>query len=159
MDATTRAGQILDRNLSWVKAADAKVAPVFAVNAGLLGILGVKLPHLEQMSVLALVFWVLATAIVLASLVCLGFVSFPRLDGPKSSLVFFGTAIQREEATFVADLLSLTDDALAADLARQAYRNAQIASSKYKHLKVATVLMFTALPFWIVALALTRFFS
>lgn len=131
MDSFATVNAVLERNLSWVRAADAKLPPIFAVDAAMLGVLGLRLPQLENLSPLIVVMWALAAAALLASMVCLGLVAFSRLTGPKDSVIFFGTAAQMEEATYIQRLISQSSgENLLQDAARQAFRNAEIAAEK-----------------------------
>jgi hypothetical protein len=156
MDLVALAERTLDRQLELVRTADSKVAPVFAVDAAMLSVLGVRLPAFQSFTPGAAVAWGLAAAALLISLVFLGMVAFPRLEGPKESLVFFGTAAKMEAETYVTRLLSSDAGALSRDIALQAHRNAEIASDKFSHLRLASVFMFAALPLWLLALVLTR---
>lgn len=156
MDTLALAERTLDRQVEWVRTADAKVAPVFAVDAAMLGVLGVRLPHLHEFSLPVAIVWALAAAALLVSLVCLGLVALPRLDGPKESLIFFGTAAKIEAGDYVARLLAADEALITEDVARQAHRNAEIAAAKFAHLKNAALCMFAALPLWLVAITITR---
>ncbi|MBW7933844.1 MAG: hypothetical protein H3C62_09590 [Gemmatimonadaceae bacterium] len=156
MDTLALAERMLDRQLEWVRTADAKVAPVFAVDAAMLGVLGVRLPHLDEFSFAVAVVWGLAAAALLLSLICLGLVALPRLDGPKESLFFFGTAAKIEAGDYIARLLATDEAHITEDVARQAHRNAEIAATKFAHLKNASLLMFAALPLWLLAITITR---
>lgn len=156
MDQLAIASATLERNLGWVRAADAKVPPVFAVDAAMLGVLGLRLPSLETMSPLVVILWGLSVAALLGSMLCLGLVVFPRLSGPKDSIIFFGTAARMEEATYIQRLTSQATDNLLNDISRQAFRNAEIAAAKYSHLRLAMIGMFAGLPLWLGALIATR---
>lgn len=157
MDSFATINATLERNLAWVRAADAKVPPIFAVDAAMFGLLGLRLPHLETMSPFIVVLWGLAAATLLGSLVCLGLVAFPRLAGPKDSVVFFGTAARMEETAYIQRLMtSPPSENLLHDIARQAFRNAEIAAEKYDYLRLAMIGLFASIPFWLGALITTR---
>lgn len=156
MEPMTIASAALERNLAWVRTADAKVSPVFAVNAGMLGVLGVRMPDLETLPVVVVLVWALAAAALLGSTICLGLVVFPRLTGPKDSVVFFGTVVHMAESVYIQRLTAQPTDALVADLARQAFRNAEIAAAKYAHLRLAMIGLFAGFPLWLAALLATR---
>ena len=157
IDPLATANAALERNLSWVRAADAKAPPIFAVDAAMLGVLGLRLPHLEQLSLFVILASGLAAAALLASMVFLGLVAFPRLAGPKDSIVFFGTAARLEEAAYIQRLTNSSfGDQLLQDTASQAFRNAEIAAAKYAHLRRAIMALFMAVPFWLAALITTR---
>jgi hypothetical protein len=93
------------------------------------------------------------------SLVFLGLVAFPRLTGPKESIVFFGTAAQMLEERYVERLVkSPSNQELLEDTARQAFRNAEIAAAKYLSLRRAMMALFASVPFWLFALVASRQF-
>lgn len=159
MDPLAVANAALDRNLSWIRSADAKLPPVFAVDAAMLGVLGLRLPHIDQLSWIVVVTWGLAAAMLVMSLVFLGLVAFPRLTGPKESIVFFGTAAQMLEERYVERLVkSPSNQELLEDTARQAFRNAEIAAAKYLSLRRAMMALFASVPFWLFALVASRQF-
>lgn len=157
MDSLVVATAALERNLGWVRTADQKVPPIFAVNAAMLGVLSVRLPQLGDLTMVEFSYWVVASLALVVSMVFLGLVAFPRLSGPTDSVVFFGTAAKFSETAYIERLTTdVSRSDLVFDLARQAYRNAEIAKAKYEHLRVAMIASFISLPFWLLALISTR---
>jgi hypothetical protein len=170
MDPHEIAHRALERNLAWIRTADTKVPAIFAIDAAMLGVLGIRLPRLDDFTALASGLWVAAAVSLAASVVMLALVAIPRREpiregapggdracaASDESIVFFGTAASLEEAVFVARLTTGEPGELVRDLACQAFRNAQIAKVKYRHLRLATQLLFIAFPFWLWALAATR---
>ena len=156
MDPLAVATATLERNLGWVRAADSKIPPVFAVKAAMLGVLGVRLPHLDTLSSEILVAWTIAAGALMLGMLCLVLVAFPRLAGPTNSVFYFGTASKMSEADFIERLTGAPKTDIVFDLARQAYINADIARKKYDNLRLAMIALFVAMPFWLVALISTR---
>lgn len=148
------AERLLARNLAWIAAADAKVPPIFAIDSAMLGVLAALIPAREGWSISAAIATFVAFLFLCPSIVSLALATFPRLTGPKGSLVFFGTATMLESREFVQKVREGVTPTLVEDVARQAYRNAEIAGEKYKHVKRAQLLMFGGAIPWLVAVAL-----
>lgn len=144
----------LDRMLHWIAAADAKVAPVLAIDTAMLGVLAALLPpYVIRES------WVFAAAstaflLLTISLILLFLSMFPRISGPKGSLVYFGRITDRDETAFTEELFRRSEEEYAMDLALQCYRNAQIAGIKFNHLRLSTTSMFVGLIPWLITIYL-----
>lgn len=152
IDNWTIAEKLLSLQLKWIAAADAKVSPVFAINAAMLGTLAALAPPASQWTIGAGITAGIATLTLVGSILCLAQATFPRLIGPEGSLLFFGGITSMSESDYINRILSCTDDTLINDFHRQVYRNAQIASEKFQLVKWAMVFSFISLPFWLIAL-------
>ncbi len=151
---TERAEKILTLQLDWVRTADSKVPPLFAIDISMLGLLAALVKLLPAWTIPAAVACSIAAIPLLLSLVFLALAMFPRLDGPKESNVFFGGIAKQSEKSFKANFFKASDSDIQDDLLGQAYRNAEIASKKYSNIKLAFILTFcSALP-WIAAVYL-----
>lgn len=84
--------------------------------------------------------------------VWLGF--FPKLDGPKQSLVYFGTLSARPESEYIAAFRALSDDEYISDLLSQTWHNARILTEKFVHLKLAFRWMLFAILPWLYVLGM-----
>ena len=144
----------LARNLAWVSAADSKVPAIFGIDMAMLGVLCVLCPNGDSWRVPQAIFGAIAGIGLVTSVFFLGMVTFPRLKGPKGSIVFFGGIIQHSEEAFLKKTLNGPSDEIFEDLAHQIYRNAEIANEKYVNVKRAMLLMFWSSPFWMVAVML-----
>lgn len=144
----------LARQLSWVAAADGKVPAIFGIDMAMLGCLCVLFPAGGQWTIYQAIFSSLAALGLLASVFSLGLVAFPRLSGPKGSIVFFGGIIQYAEDAFIKKALLVPSEDMLHDLARQVYRNAEIASTKYTYVRYAMWCMYGSAPFWLTAITL-----
>ena len=139
----------LGRQLSWIRAADSRSALAFALNTGMLGFLAAVSPkQATAWGVVPAIFASFAAAFALASLVCLTFASFPRVEGPRGSLVFFGGIAQRTAEQFKEAVIALSDASYVDDLANQCHRNAEIASRKFSWVKRAFVCLYLAVLPW-----------
>ena len=144
---------ILQRNLGWVAAAEAKIGPLLAISTGMLGVIAARVPRFNEWHPLGAILVVTASGLLLGSVLCLGFVLLPRIDGPRGSLVFFEGIASRERDEYVESLLARPTMDVIRDLARQCHRNAEIARTKHKYVRTAALLMLVALLPWLLAIA------
>ena len=128
--------EVLEKNLArilgWISAADARVAPLFAINTAMLGVVAALLPKPALWEKLPLVTAVLTMICLGASLVCIFLTTIPRTTGPKSSLLFFGGIAQKDAQQYHQAIKEHRDDDYLQDLAYQVHRNAEIANAKFK---------------------------
>jgi len=146
--------RILSRNLSWIAAADSKVAPILAIDTAMLGVLAALVPSAASWRALPAVLAAISTLLLCGSVLSLIAGTFPRLSGPKASLVYFGGISNFEREQYVNQLLGSQSADLARDMAQQVHRNGEIAATKYWCVKWAMILLFASLPFWVVAISL-----
>lgn len=78
--------------------------------------------------------------------------SFPRLEGSPLSLIYFREIACRKEEEFIRESMTQSEEAYLKDLLNQTYRNSQILTQKFDHLRLAFVFLAIALPFWIIAI-------
>lgn len=152
--STERAEKILLLQLEWVKTADAKVPPLFAINIAMLGVIAALVKALTSWNIATAIFTALCLISLALSIGFLALAMFPRLSGPKGSNVFFGGITKKTEAIYLEDVKDLCDEKYEDDLLSQAYRNAKIAETKYTHIKLAFTFSFVSAPFWLVAIYL-----
>jgi hypothetical protein len=143
---------ILSRNLSWIAAADNKVGPVLAIDTAMLGALAAMAASVGGWHLVSVIPPIIAASALGASIVSLAFATFPRLSGPRASLVFFGGIVGHSRDAYAAKLLSTRQDEILIDLAEQAHRNAEIAVSKYRFVRSAMICLFFGIPFWIMSI-------
>ncbi len=143
----------LTRQVEWVKQADAKANFAFAFNMAMLGMLAAVAPKtLSGWSPAPGLFSVLATLLFAYSLVCIGIALFPRTWGPDSSLVYFGGISKHTIDDFREAACALTEDAYLQDLCDQCYRNAEIATTKFKWVQRAIFTLYIAALPWLLAI-------
>lgn len=146
------AEKALSRQLEWISKSDAKIPVIFAINSAMLGYVISLLPNFKSWTICitSITLWVII--LLSGSVALLALAAFPRLKGPKSSLLFFGSIVKRDEVTYIREMRDITDNDLVEDLLKQTYRNSQIAAIKYSYIKWATISTFISFPFWLITL-------
>lgn len=153
-DSLAELGASLARQLAWIAAADNKIAPVFAIDTAMLGLLAGLLPGASNITTAIAVVCAIAALMLVASVVFLAHAAFPRLDGPKESMVFFGGIAKQSESGFIERAMRGPTPEYLSDLARQIYRNSEIATIKFSSVRTSMILMFATVPFWVVSVFL-----
>lgn len=154
MDLTRRIALLegsLARQLGWIAAADAKTGFVFAVATAMLGLLASAAPKYGDWTVLGVTLTAIAATLLLASLACVTAAVFPRTDGPKLSLIFFGGIAERDVDQFRSDAQNASEETYEEDLVQQCHINAQIATVKYHWVKWASILLAVSVVPWLAA--------
>ncbi|MEW8232525.1 MAG: Pycsar system effector family protein [Candidatus Thiodiazotropha endolucinida] len=146
-----RSENILNLQLEWVKTADSKVAPLFAINIAMLGLLAALVKLLPSWTIATAIFSSITVLLLAMSMLFLALTMFPRLIGPKESNVFFGGITKQSEEKYILNMPSISDTEYQKDILSQVYRNAEIASSKYANLKLAFIFTFASAIPWLVA--------
>lgn len=147
---------IFERTLGWIATADVKVGAVIAIDGAMLGGLAAAFAGSDYHLRTAWIYFFVctATAGMIFALFCAGLALFPRMDGPKTSMIFFGKIIEMDEATYVDRFMKLTTPELLADLSAQIHRNSQIACDKHNWVKKSLVWSFLSAALVVVAIAL-----
>ena len=152
-DRLTTAQWILERNLAWIAAADAKVAIIVTINVamlgGLAGTFGLSDAHRAYWAYLACVVTVILSG---SGVFCAAMAMFPRTDGPKKSLLFSVPVAKMNLPDFQTALKDCTDELLLEDWAVQVHRNAEIAKTKFEWVRLAMIWSFLGIPAWVVAI-------
>jgi hypothetical protein len=146
---------VLERHLHWIAAAEVKVGVVIAIDTGLLGSLAAALNgnratgHLYLGQACSL----FAAMLLGAAIVCAALTVLPRVEGPRSSMIFFGRIAASTQAEFARQFTAAKDADYLADCLAQIHRNAEIACEKFKWVRRGMWCSFLGAPFWAVALA------
>lgn len=152
-DRLTTAQWILERNLAWIAAADAKVAIIVTINVamlgGLAGTFGWSDAHRS--------YWAYGACIMAAILsgsgvFCAAMAMFPRTDGPKLSLLFSVPVAGMTLPDYQEALKIRSDEQLLEDWSGQVHRNAEIAKRKFEWVRGAMIWSFLGVPAWVVAI-------
>ena len=151
MDINKYSKDTLSLQLEWVKSADSKVPPLFAINAAMLGVIAALIPDINNWDIQSAIFTLLSILPLVGSVICLALTTFPRLSGPASSVVFFSGITARSEDEYISVVTNMPDEILLNDILQQIYRNAEIAKSKYTFIKKSMVLSFASLPLWFIS--------
>lgn len=124
---------ILERTLAWNNSAEVKVGVIVALDTAMLAALGTSYNGALPIAHTAWAYFLLAVAAIclFSSLFCAAMTVLPRLDGPKTSMVFFGRVAKTPHADYIEGLKKATDDQLLEDWSAQIHRNAEIACEKF----------------------------
>lgn len=141
--------RILTKNLSWINSADTKGTLLFAVDSAMLAVMAAIAPSMNLWNISAAIFAALAFIGLSASVLLIVVATFPRLDGPRNSLIYFGGIASHDENQYVQKIMDGITEELLTDFARQCHRNAEIAKTKYGMIKKAVVCTFLSLPVWL----------
>lgn len=146
---------VLERNLSWIAAAEVKVGVIVAIDTALLGSLGVVFSSSEPAvrAAWAYVWTVSAGVAAAAGLFCAAMAVLPRLTGPAKSLVFFGCVGLLDQPEYIEQFKRATDTQLLEDWASQIHRNAQIACNKFAWVRASMSWSFLSVLPWFAAIS------
>ncbi len=151
MDTTKYTKDVLSLQLNWIKSADNKIPPIFAINTAMLGVIAALIPDINSWDINSAIFTSMSIVPIVGSIICLALTAFPRLSGPKDSVVFFSGITSRTEDTYITEISDLTVEVLNKDMLQQIYRNAEIAKSKYTYIKKSMILSFSSIPLWFIS--------
>lgn len=143
--------KILTKNLAWISNADTKGTLLLAVNSAMLGVMAALVPTVNVWNISAAIAASLALIALGVSVAFIVAATFPRLGGPRNSLIYFGGIASHDEEQYVRKILNGVTDDLLADFARQCHRNAEIAKAKYDMVRRSVTCTFLALPAWLIA--------
>lgn len=144
--------RILSKNLAWISAADTKGTLLFAVDSAMLAVLAALVPPINVWTTGAVVAAAIAILFQMASIAFIVVAMFPRLNGPRGSLIYFGGIASHDEADYVRKIMDNPIEEVITDFARQCHRNAEIAKTKYDMVRRGVISGFLALPFWLAAI-------
>lgn len=139
--------------LSFFPRVDSLSSVLLAINTGMLAVLGATTPFPTKLEWLTLAI-VLAFLFIALSLWHLYKGAFPRLEGGEKSLVYFREIAGRTESGFLSEFMKQDESAYVNDLLGQIWRNSQILTEKFNHLKKAFVCLALAVAPWALALLL-----
>lgn len=146
----------LDRVQSFIPRIDTRVSAMFAIVSAQIAIaaLNIKIDDFKDwwVAIPAGLFFFLAVFCVVSLYRCI----HPNLVGGSNSLVFFGTIAKIREADYIDKMRAVSEEEYTKDVLGQVWRNSEIVSEKYRHLKSAgTAIMLSLLPWTMLLLALS----
>ena len=146
---------VLERNLSWIAAAEVKVGVIVTIDMAMLGGLAAAFGTLKDVERTACVSLgtLIASAPIAIAIFCAGMSLLPRMDGPTHSFIFFGRIAQLDKADYSIKFRQATDGELLDDLTAQIHRNAEIAASKFSWVRKSMWWSFISVLPWISAIA------
>lgn len=148
MDKIELTNKILDRQLTWIAAADSRATLIVPLSTAMFGALAAVAPEPAEWSVGAGISASFSVVFLFLSLLFCAFTSFPRTDGPSGSLVYFGGIADKDRDSYVEALLSCNATDLERDLALQCHINAEIASKKFVWIKRAMGCLLASIVPW-----------
>jgi hypothetical protein len=147
----------LDRLMTFFSRVDSKATFLFALDTGLLALIGLNV-HPDDLALWYVgVPGVLAVGLVALSLFFVMRELVPHLDGGRNSIIYFGEIAMRTEATFIEEFERLSQASLTRDALGQVWRNAQILKIKFGAVNWAFKITTAALVPWIIFLGATAF--
>jgi hypothetical protein len=149
-----RAEKILQLQLDWVKTADAKVPPLFAINISMLGALSALAKAANSWTLTSGILVSICASLLIYSLCNMAFTMVPSLLGSKNSILYFGGIAKQSDEDFHEKVKQLSDDEYLDDLIDQAYINAKIAKDKYGYIKKSSVYLLLSFPMWVISIYL-----
>ena len=139
----------LDRLLSLVKGADAKISPVLALDSAMLGVFAALVLPVKDWSLPILFLILFTVGSLLLSLLFLAMTSFPRTKGPKETNIYFEGILKTGQEAYPDKINNLNEESYISDLTSQCYRNAEISSKKYKYIKTSMIYLFISILPWL----------
>jgi len=148
---------VLERNLSWIAAAEIKIGVIVAIDTALLGSLGAAFSNFGSSTHTCPIAWgylwtVVAGVAIIAGLFCAAMAVLPRLDGPEKSLVFFGRVGVLDESDYIQQFKCASETQLLDDWTAQIHRNAQIACKKFAWVRASMCWLFLSVAPWFAAI-------
>lgn len=145
---------LVERQLGWIGSADSKIAVVIAIDTAMMAALGTAYSSAKIVCAWANALSIAASILVIIAMGCAAVSLLPRTNGPKGSLLFFGTVAKSASADYVSAILNATPDQLLNDFALQVHRNAEIAAVKHLWVRRSVAWSFlSALP-WVFSIGL-----
>ena len=143
----------INHQIGMIRAADSRSAFAFALNTSMLGVLAAVFPKdPNEWQLYPLIMVGITTLLILLSLFSLTLAAFPRVKGPKGSLIYFKGISERSREEFKNELSNLSTENYLSDLTDQAHRNAEIASRKFYWVQRVFLFLYLAVPPWAVVI-------
>jgi hypothetical protein len=150
-DRVDLARWLLDRNIAWIAAAEAKAGFIVALDTAMFAGLATAYSDAKAITALQQFGSVFAALLLAMSVLFCAVVVRSQTHGPASSLIFFGRISKRSIETYRDAFKTSDSTAWITDFADQIHRNAEIATEKYEWVRRATVTLMFAGPFWALA--------
>lgn len=142
----------LSRILGLISSADSKAGTILAIDTAMLGSIAVLIPSPALWTSSLLCISITPTLLLLLSLFSLSLATFPRIKGPRNSIIYFGAISQKTLEDYKEEVLALLDENYIGDLLEQCHRNSEIAKQKYLWIRRSMILLYASTPFWLLAL-------
>lgn len=145
---------VLERNLSWLAAAEVKVGVIVAIDTALLGSLGAAFSSAEVEARTTWTYmWTVSAGVAIAiGIIYAAMAVLPRVNGPDRSLVFFGRIGTLDQAEYCENFKNASYAQLLEDWTAQIHRNAQIACEKFAWVRASMYWSFISVAPWFAAI-------
>lgn len=143
-----RQEKILDRQLEWIRASDAKIPPLAILNAAMLAALVALAPPIECWPLLWSVFGGIYVFALVCVLLFLIYSIFPRMGRAKGSVIYFESIGRMSARSYRRTVRRISDEDYFSDLIEQCHRNAKIARKKFFRVQVATIAVIVSIVPW-----------
>lgn len=143
---------VFERQLTWIAAAEVKVGVMVAIDTAMLGALGAAFSAEKNHSAWSMVWLILASLCLAAALIYCAIALLPRVNGPVSSLLFFGPISKLSSADYIMKFKNSSNKELLDDWCCQIHRNSEIATEKFRCVRKSILFSFTAILPWFIAL-------
>lgn len=154
---TEKLETILNRQLSWIVAADSRLSLLLPLSTAMLGSLAAYAPRPSDWNLSCGISAAFAIFFLCLGIVCCAFAFFPRTSGTKGSIIYFEGINSRNLDQYQAHLASCKMEDYNSDLVQQCYINASIASAKFAWVKRGMASLFTSAIPW--AFTIYQFFG
>ncbi len=144
----------LERLLNWIRAADSKIAPVLAIDTAMAGILATLFTKVTEHTWYTMLLFLAVAVLLGLSILFLAFAAFPRTEGPKGSILYFGGIVTFSRKAYTDTTRNLKTEDYFEDLSAQCHRNAEIANIKYIWVCRAMKMLFCSILPWLVAVCI-----
>lgn len=142
----------LARLLDWIGRYDNRAALLFTLDTAMVGILALRLNSSTNIDYRAL--FLIAFTLLGISIVGTAITIYPRLKGPKDSLIYFGSIAKMEKTNFKNSFIARTKSGYLDDLLAQCHINAKILDLKFKVFRISLTVTMVAIIFWSLSLYL-----
>lgn len=144
----------LERILSFFERVESRSSVIFAINTAMLAFLAANCPSLKTFTEWYMYIVILPLILIAISFWNLYKCNFPKLKGGPSSLLYFREICRRTKSNYISEFKNLSDTNYLQDLLTQAWRNSEILSEKFSHLKYAYQSLALAIAPWVISLSI-----
>jgi len=144
----------LSRLLGWIQVADSRMALVIPISTAMLGAIAALSPAVDLWTAKPAIACSFAVFFLVLSFIFSAFASFPRVEGPKGSVIFFGGIVAREIDQFRQSVNALDESSYQDDLINQCHINSQIAITKFTWVRRAMISLFLSFVPWAISVFL-----
>lgn len=153
---TETAKWLFERTLGWIGSADVKVGVAMALDTAMIGGLAAAYSASAESARTTWCYLFLLSAVsgMVVAMFCAAMAAIPRMQGPVSSMIYFGRIAEKEEDEFVDQFERINSQDFLRDLTTQIHRNSQIAEAKHWWIRKSLTWSFAAAAPWLSAVVL-----